>query len=91
MENRRPDTRPYCFGDLEVVFPMGPDGLRSTPASCMVCHCKTECLRTAMAGPAGARVHREHLRRAEDAGMVGFFERWSRKKQLDRRGRARKR
>jgi hypothetical protein len=44
-----------------------------------------------MAGPAGNQVHQEHLRRAEDAGMVGFFERWSRKKQLDRRDRTRKR
>lgn len=91
MENRRPNTRPYCFGNLDIVFPMGPDGLRATPASCMVCHCKTECLRAAMAGPAGNQVHQEHLRRAEDAGMVGFFERWSRKKQLDRRDRTRNR
>ncbi len=87
MEQRRPNTRPFCFGDLETVFPMGPDGLRSTPESCMVCHCKTECLRAALAGPAGTQVHREHLRRAEDAGVVGFFGRWSRKKQLSRRER----
>lgn len=90
MENRRPNTRPYCFGKLEVVFPMGSDGLRATPASCMVCHCKTECLRAAMAGPAGDEVRQERLRRADDAGLVGFFERWSRKKQLERRGRSRR-
>jgi hypothetical protein len=90
MENHRPNTRPYCFGNLDAVFPLGPDGLRTTPESCMVCHCKTDCLRTALAGPAGDQVRQEHLRRAEDAGMVGFLDRWMRKKQLHRQARARK-
>ena len=91
MPPYKPNTRPYCFGRLETVFPMGPDGLRAVPESCMVCFCKTECLRAAMAGPDGDQVHKEHLRRAEDAGMVGFLARWSRKKQLNRRARDRQR
>jgi hypothetical protein len=90
MEHRRPNTRPYCFGNLEIVFPPGQDGLRSSPESCMVCHCKTECLREALAGPAGDKVREEHLDRAADAGMVGFFGRWSRKKQFHRRARGRR-
>ena len=89
MERRKPETRPYCFGRLEEVFPMGPDGLRCTPEGCMVCHCKTECLRAALAGPDGDQVKREHLERREEAGMVGFLGRWSRKKQLHRRAKAR--
>ena len=58
MTERRPNTRPYCFGRLDTVFPMGADGLRATPESCMVCYCKTECLRQAMAGPDGDQVRR---------------------------------
>ncbi len=89
MPQHRPNTRPYCFGRLDTVFPMGADGLRATPEGCMVCHCKTECLRQAMAGPDGDQVRREHLHRAEEAGKVGFFTRWSRKKMLERRSRER--
>ena len=85
----RHNERPYCFADLETVFPLGEDGLRHSPESCMVCHCKTECLRAALAGPDGDQVKREHLERREEAGTVGFLGRWSRKKQLHRRAKAR--
>ena len=78
------DERPYCYGKLECVFPMGENGLRETPESCMVCYCKTECLRTAMQGEAGAQVREEKVDRAYAAGVMGFFERWSRKKALQR-------
>ena len=76
------DRQPYCFGDLATVFPMGPDGLRTTPESCLYCCCKTECLRTAMAGAQGVLVREETVDRAYRAGLMGFFERWSRKKAL---------
>lgn len=79
------EERPYCFGKLECVFPMGENDLRETPESCMVCYCKTECLRTAMQGEEGARVREEKVDRAYAAGMMGFFERWSRKKALNQR------
>lgn len=79
------EERPYCFSKLECVFPMGPDGLRQTPESCMVCFCKTECLRTALQGDEGAEVHEEKVDRAYEAGTMGFLERWSRKKALHRR------
>lgn len=82
--------RPHCFADLEQVFPMGPEGLRSTPERCMVCYCKTECLRAAMSREEGVRVREEALDRAYAAGVLGFFERWSKKKafQQERKARA---
>jgi hypothetical protein len=73
---------PPCFGDLESVFPVGEAGLRQTPGSCMVCVYKTECLRKAMAEKGGITVREEMVDRAYESGMVGFFERWSRKKAL---------
>jgi len=77
------DKFPPCFGDLDHVFPMGEEGLRQTPASCMPCDCKTPCLRKAMANKGGITVREEMVDRAYASGMVGFFERWSRKKALN--------
>lgn len=74
---------PPCFGDLEIVFPKGEEGLRQTPESCMICCYKTSCLRKAMAEKGGITVRQEMVDRAYASGMVGFFERWSRKKALD--------
>jgi len=82
------DERPYCFSRLECVFPMGPDGLRETPEGCQVCYCKTECLRTAMKGAEAVQVREEKVDRAYEAGMMGFFERWSRKKALHQKRQA---
>ena len=90
------EERPYCYGKLECVFPMGENGLRETPESWMVCRGSTrglssgntECLRTAMQGEAGDQVREEKVDRAYAAGVMGFFERWSRKKALQRPRRA---
>jgi len=76
---------PYCFAKLEVVFPKGNDGLRHTPESCFVCFCKTECLRTAMGKSEGLEVREECVDRAYESGMIGFLERWSKKKNLHRK------
>ena len=78
------DENPYCFGILEKVFPVGQDGLRISPESCMVCFYKTECLRTAMSKSDGIQVQDEIVDRAYSSGMMNFFQRWSRKKTLDR-------
>jgi hypothetical protein len=75
---------PYCFGKLDTVFPLGKDGLRHTPESCMVCFCKIECLRTVIKGPEGIKVEEERVKRAYGSGAIGFIERWSRKKALKR-------
>ena len=77
---------PPCFGNLEKVFPMGEKGLRQTPDDCFFhCPVKTRCLRQAMATKEGAKVEEEIIERGDRAGAMGFFERWSRKKQLHKR------
>jgi hypothetical protein len=84
------DNLPPCFGELEKVFPMGENGLRQTPKSCFFhCPVKTRCLKQAMASKDGAKVEEELIDRSEQAGIMGFFERWSRKKQVHRRLQAR--
>lgn len=79
------EDRPYCFGKLETVFPLGEDGLRHSPATCILCPHKTECLRTALKGEDGVRVETEHIDRSYESGSIGFWERWSRRKLLERR------
>ena len=83
--SRSEDKTLDCFGKLEIVFPLGDDGLRHTPAPCFECPHKTECLRTGLRGKAGLKVHEEHVDRSYDSGMISFVERWSRKKTIDRR------
>ena len=88
LRQRKAKEVPACFGILENVFPQGEDGLRKSPESCMVCHCKTDCLRTAMAETGdGLRVREECVDRAYEAGMIGFLGRWSKKKSLARQRR----
>lgn len=82
-----PNDKKECFGMLEVVFPMGEDGLRHTPDACMACVCKTECLKTAVQQADGLRVEEERVDRAYQSGNISFLERWSKKKTLDRRRR----
>ena len=77
--------RPECFGQLDTVFPMGEDGLRHSPETCLECLHKTDCLRTGLKGEAGLKVHEEHVDRSYDSGMIGFVERWSQKKAIGRR------
>jgi hypothetical protein len=78
----KPESTPTCFGDLETVFPMGADDLRHSPLTCMECPMKTDCLRQAMSGKAGSLLREESVDRAYQAGVIGFFDRWSRKKAL---------
>ena len=76
---------PECFGDLKTVFPIGENGLRETPESCMACEFKTQCLRSAMMGITGMKYREEIVDRAYESKMIGFFQRWSKKKDLARR------
>ena len=78
-------TTPSCFGVLDAVFSMGIDGLRNTPEACFACSHKTTCLRTAMSGSGGLKVREELVDRAYELGMMTFFDRWSKKKDLRRR------
>jgi hypothetical protein len=84
MAEPKNQALPECFARLEKVFPMGSDGLRHAPAECLECGMKTECLRAAAAGEQGLMVHEERLKRAYQAGCVGFLERWAQRKALQR-------
>lgn len=75
---------PKCFGDIRIVFPLQPNGLRQTPDTCLQCKQKTPCLRTAMSRPSGLRVREEMIDRAYRGGVIGFFQRWSQKKSIHR-------
>ena len=79
------EKHPDCFGNLETVFPKGPDDLRNTPERCLECRCKTACLRSAMEGSDGLKVKEEIVDRAYRSGILSFFQRWSKKKDLQGR------
>ena len=83
---QKKNKRPECFGQLETVFPLGEDGLRHSPQTCLECPHKTECLRTGLEGEAGLKVHSELIDRSYDSGMIGFMQRWSKKKAISRHG-----
>lgn len=74
--------KPSCFGVLDVVFPLGQDGLRHPPDACMSCDHKTECLVSAMKNEDGLKVQEELVDRAYHSKKISLFERWSRKKYL---------
>jgi len=78
------DSNPACFGELDRVFPKGEDGLRNSPAECMACELKTQCLRSAMQSKARFVVHEEMVDRAYSSGRLSFWQRWSRKKAVHR-------
>jgi len=77
--------KPGCFGVLDAVFPKEENDLRSTPVSCLECIHKIACLQAAMNGPSGLKVQEELVDRAYTSGLIGFLERWSQKKDLQRR------
>ena len=89
MRPMKPNQRPECFGNLTKVFPKGEDGLRHSPEECFACPENTHCLRSALQGTDGIDVQEEHVDRAYRSGMIGFFERWSRRKELDARKKSR--
>ncbi|MBT8339375.1 MAG: hypothetical protein HKP58_19510 [Desulfatitalea sp.] len=74
--------KPTCFGRIDIVFPIQPDGLRQTPEACMRCVEKTPCLRAAMTQPHGLAVREEMIDRAYRGGVIGFFQRWAQKKSI---------
>jgi hypothetical protein len=78
---------PDCYGRLEIVFPLAENGLRDSPLACRACVFKTECLREAMRREDGLAVKEEQVDRAYRGKMIGFFERWSKKKALHRKKR----
>ncbi|MFH2090999.1 MAG: hypothetical protein ABIJ31_01400 [Pseudomonadota bacterium] len=86
LEKIKDIKKPDCYGCLEKVFPMTDSGLRQTPERCHVlCVLKTDCLKQAMTTKQGTQVEEEILERGSKAGVINFFERWSRKKQIHRK------
>ncbi len=73
---------PECFGNLDIVFPSGEEGIRTTPPKCMKCPLVKSCIQTAMRGPQGLRLQEERLDQAYAYGLIGTLERWSKKKLL---------
>lgn len=83
-DNKAPTgEKPYCFGRLDTVFPMGPNGFRESPESCFPCNYKTACLRQAMNSEDGLKVRVEMVDRAYNAGWMGKLKRWSQRKTLN--------
>ena len=72
-------ARPGCFGQLDTVFPVGDEGIRTSPPECMKCPHAKACLQTAMCGPEGLKLQEERVDQAYQYGLIGKLERWSRK------------
>ena len=85
QKRRNKNNLPTCYGILDLVFPTGKDGIRNSPDACLECSHKTECLREAMKKSNGIKFQEECIDRAYENRMIGFLERWSKKKDLQRR------
>ncbi|MDZ7695491.1 MAG: hypothetical protein U5R49_00715 [Deltaproteobacteria bacterium] len=73
-----------CFGSLDEVFPMGPEGLREVVPACFECPQKTDCLKAALKTEEGVELRSQILDRTPATGLVGRIRRWSEKKSLSR-------
>ena len=73
-------TPPECFGELDTVFPMGEEGIRTSPPECMKCPYAKSCLQAAMRGSKGLKLQEEKVDQAYEYGLIGRLERWSKKK-----------
>lgn len=71
---------PECFGQLDTVFPVGEEGLRTSPPECMRCPFAKSCLQAAMRSPEGLKLQEEKVDQAYEHGLIGKLDRWSRKK-----------
>ena len=71
---------PECFGQLETVFPIGEEGMRTSPPGCMQCPKAKSCLQAALRSSEGLKLQEEKLDRAYEHGLIGKVERWSKKK-----------
>jgi hypothetical protein len=78
-------NQPTCFGTLDIVFPLGDDGLRHTPPVCLNCSEKTPCLREAVQSKKGGLIREKFIEPADQSGLFRFFERWSRTKTLNQK------
>jgi hypothetical protein len=72
--------RPDCFAQLDIVFPMGEEGIRTTPLECMKCSLVKSCIQAAMLSTEGLRLEEKRVDRAYEYGLIGRLECWSKKK-----------
>ena len=79
MSDKQTDP-PECFGQLETVFPMGEEGIRTSPPECMKCPFAKSCLQAVMRGPEGLRLQEKRVDQAYECGLIGKLDRWSKKK-----------
>ena len=77
-------AKKVCFGVLEMVFPLGDEGLREITPGCFQCPERTPCLKAALRTKEGIQMRVEILERAESKGLVNRLQRWSQKKELHR-------
>ncbi len=80
MASRERTDPPDCFGQLDKVFPVGEEGLRTSPPECMKCPHAKSCLQAAMGGLEGLKLQEEKVDHTYEYGLIGKIERWSRKK-----------
>ena len=78
------DKKNECYGVLDTVFPMGPEGLREVAENCMKCESVKECLKAASESPDGMemKVRRMENNPTRGGGVVGFLSRWSELKSM---------
>jgi len=76
-----------CYGKLDLVFPMGRQGLREVPEGCFACPERTACMRAALKTKPGIAMQEEAVDRSTASGLRGRVLRWSRKKELERMAR----
>jgi hypothetical protein len=73
-----------CFGILDMVFPMGEEGLREVGPECLDCPHRKPCLQKALSTEEGIAFRNQILDRAAEKGLIGPLERWSEKKNIFR-------
>jgi len=78
------DHKKECFGILDQVFPMGPEGLREITPTCFECPDKTVCLKAALNTQEGVEFRSQLLDRTPATGVWARLRRWSEKKSLSR-------
>lgn len=76
--------RKTCYGILDKVFPIGPEGLREIVTECFQCPERVPCLKAALSTREGIEMKAEMLDRHAANGFINRLRRWSQKKELSR-------
>lgn len=77
-------TERSCYGKLDIVFPVGKDGLRGVDPACFHCPERKDCLKEALSTKEGVEFRMELLDRFPAKGIVDRVRRWSERKALSR-------